>query len=126
IITGAGPGGGPHVEAFDGTNGNLLKSFFAFPNTFHNGVWVSAGDVNADGKADIIAGQGPGGTSEIRVFGGLDLSVLQDFTPYGAFAGGGRVAAVDVNNDGKADIITAAGPGGGPHVKAFDGTNPAN
>ena len=31
-----------------------------------------------------------------------------------------RVGAVDLNNDGKADILTAAGPGGGPNVTAFD------
>ncbi len=45
-----------------------------------------------------------------------------DFRPYGPVdTGGVHVAVGDVNNDGTPDIITASGPGGGPHIKVFDG-----
>jgi uncharacterized protein (TIGR03118 family) len=124
IITGAGPGGGPNVKVFNGKDGTLLTSFFAFDQAFTGGVTVASGDFNADGQADVIAGAGPGGGPEVAVFSGKDNSVLKAFFAYDqAFTGGVFVAAGDFNGDGKPDIFTGAGPGGGPHVKVFDGTN---
>ena len=128
VITGAGPGGGPHVKVFDGVTGQQLTgaigSFFAFDSSFTGGVFVAAGDVNGDGIADIIVGAGAGGGPHVRVFSGTDGSVLDNFFAYApTFHGGVSVAAGDVNGDGLADIITGAGPGGGPHVKVFSGAD---
>jgi hypothetical protein len=122
IITGAGPGGGPHVKVFSGKDGSLLESFFAYAPTFTGGVFVAAGDVNGDGLSDIITGAGAGGGPHVKVFSGKDGSLLQSFFAYSAtFRGGVTVASGDVDGNGHPDIITGAGPGGGPHVKAFDG-----
>jgi uncharacterized repeat protein (TIGR01451 family) len=129
VITGAGPGGGPHVRVLDGHNLNHeLASFFAFSPTFTGGVFVAAGDVNGDGRADVITGAGAGGGPHVQVFDGSSLSnVLASFFAYGpGFTGGVSVAAADLNGDGKADILTGAGPGGGPHVKAFDSAVPSH
>jgi hypothetical protein len=46
IITGAGPGGGPHVKVFDGQSNALLRSFLAYDPAFRGGVYVAAGDIN--------------------------------------------------------------------------------
>jgi uncharacterized protein (TIGR03118 family) len=122
IITGAGAGGGPHVKVFDGRTGSLLQSFFAYDTGFTGGVNVAAADVNGDGFADIITGAGPNGGPHVKVFSGKDGSLLQSFFAYAsAFTGGVSVAGGDVNGDGFADIVTGAGAGGGPHVKAFSG-----
>jgi hypothetical protein len=127
IITGAGPGGGPHVREFDGVTGALVRQFFAFDTRFTGGVYVAAGDLNGDGKADIVAGAGRGGGPQVSAFNGTTLAVLDSFFAYGAtFTGGVRVGVVaDVNGDGAADIVTAAGPGGGPHTRVFSGRTAA-
>jgi hypothetical protein len=124
IIAAAGPGGGPHVRVFDGATGEPLPgpqgSFFAYSAAFTGGVHVAAGDLDGDGLAEIVTGADAGGGPHVRVFGGHDGSVLNEFFAYHpAFTGGVRVAIGDVNGDGAAEIITAPGPGGGPHVRVF-------
>ncbi len=124
IITGAGPGGGPHVKVFDGLTGAEVRSFFAYDAAFRGGLFVTAGDINGDGFADVITGADAGGGPHVIAFSGKNGSMLASFYAYdAAFTGGVRVAAGDVNADGKSDIVTGAGPGGGPHVIAFSGTN---
>ncbi|MBI5071356.1 S8 family serine peptidase [Candidatus Falkowbacteria bacterium] len=119
IITGAGPGGGPHVRIFR-QDGTPVSGFMAYITTFRGGVNVAAGDVDGDGKSEIITGAGPGGGPHVRIF-------RQDGTPIGGFMafpttfrGGVNVAAGDVDGDGKADIIVAPGNGLEPMVKVFD------
>jgi hypothetical protein len=121
IITGAGPGGGPHVTARDVATGSLLTSFYAYDVNFHGGVSVGAGDVLGTGHAEIVTGAGAGGGPHVRVFD--HDHVIKEFFAYdAAFRGGVNVAAGDVTGDGKADIVTGAGDGA-PHVKVFDGAN---
>jgi hypothetical protein len=126
LITGAGPGGGSHVRVFDGRTGDQaagpLGCFLAFEPTFTGGANVAARDVNGDGFADVIVAAGVGGGPRVRVLSGKDGSSLYDFfTTDPALRRGLTVAAADVNRDGLADIITAAGAGGPTEVAAFSG-----
>ncbi len=126
IITGAGAGAGPHVKVFSGDDGSLLQSFFAYNPQFLGGVFVASGDINGDGRDDIITGTGSGAASHVKVFSGANGAELRSFFAYGpTFLGGVHVAAGDVNGDGLADIVTGAGAGGGSHVKVFDGNSSA-
>jgi hypothetical protein len=121
IVTGADSGVGPHVKVFSGQTGAELQSFFAFPPTFTGGVRVAAGDVDGDGRADIIVGSGAG-AGHVKVFSGKSGAEIRSFAPYDPqFSGGVFVGGGDVNGDGFADIITGAGAGTGGHVKVFDG-----
>ena len=70
---------GPRLQRRDGS---LLEDYFAFTPLFTGGGCVAAGDVNGDGRADIIVGAGQGGAPEVKVFDGSTAAVLHDFFAY--------------------------------------------
>jgi RHS repeat-associated protein len=128
IVTAPDAGGGSQVRVFSGTDASLLTHFDAFGPAFRGGVRVAASYFADPTHADIVAADGPGGPPLVRVFDGATGAQvpgpLGSFLAYEpSFRGGVFVAAGDVNGDGQADIITGAGPGHPPEVKAFDGTN---
>jgi FtsP/CotA-like multicopper oxidase with cupredoxin domain len=68
IVVGAGPGGGPQVNIFDGQTGNILTQFFAYDQSFRGGVTVAVGDVDGSSFNSVITGAGPGGGPNVRTF----------------------------------------------------------
>jgi hypothetical protein len=120
IVTVPAQGGGPHVRIWSGS-GELLDEFMAdgFGTT---GLHVSAGStLNADGGRNILLSASSG--SLVEEFGGT----AADLVPYPGFPGGASVSGAEVDagaprglNGYHDEIITGAGPGGGPHVKVFE------
>ncbi len=124
IITGAGAGSAAHVKVFSGTTLAPIRSYLAFEAGYRGGINVAAGDVNGDGKADVIVGTGAGSPPHVKVFSGADDSRLHSFYALNpAYTGGISVAAGDVNGDGKADIVVGASREATPKVRVFSGDN---
>ncbi len=118
--TGAAAGQLPEVIVYDSA-GHELKRFLAYDPVFLGGVNVAVGDVTGDGVPDVITGAGAGGGPHVKVFDGVTFEVFRGFFAYDpVFLGGVSVAVGDITGDRRADVVTGAGPGGGPHVKAFD------
>src|SRR5262249_30977283 len=123
IVTGAGPGGGPHVKAIDGSKLDQLQSdgqiadsaligqFYAYSPDFNGGVYVAAQGLS--GNARIATGAGAGNIGpRVRIVDASQLNLLDnnseptgaalvgDFFGYDpSFAGGVRVAAGKLNGD---------------------------
>jgi hypothetical protein len=103
----------------------MRSAFNAYDPAFTGGVFVAAGDVNGDGRAEIITGAGV--APQVKVFNAANAVALQSYFPFdGNFTGGVRVAAVDANADGRADIVAGEGPGGVPLVRVQDALTLAN
>ena len=93
IVTGAGPGEGPQVRVFSGVDLGLLASFNAYDPGFSGGVHVAAGDVDGDGRTDLITGSGQGGPPHVRVLRGADLHELASFYAFDTGTGGVSVGS---------------------------------
>ncbi|MFA6512110.1 MAG: L,D-transpeptidase family protein [Patescibacteria group bacterium] len=120
LVVAAGPGGGPHVRIL-AQDGERLSSFFVYDESFRKGLYIATGDINGDGKDEIITGAASADGSEVKVFT-MHGVLLENFYPYdGVFTGDVLVAAGDVDGDHRDEIVTGSGPGGSPHVRVFDG-----
>ncbi|MGD9579320.1 MAG: FG-GAP-like repeat-containing protein, partial [Syntrophorhabdus sp.] len=128
IIAGAGPSplSPARVKVFkvdtsDGTGSWSISSTHAdfivdfgdwYPYIF--GVNVAAGDVDGDGKAEIIAGAGPNPLQKaiVAVYRGDGTFTGTRFEAYPSneYRFGVNVTARDLDGDGVAEIITGPGP----------------
>jgi len=82
LVVGGGPGGGPRVLALSGRDlsaGKLasptaLANFFGGDPANRGGVRLAAHDLDGDGLADLVVGDGEGSGSRVTVYPGKNLS----------------------------------------------------
>src|SRR5947207_13559283 len=140
--------GGPRTALYDGRDVlvaraagrdpiKLVGDFFAAPSgqdEGRGGRSIAVGDVDGDGRADLIAtGDNLLGTgNQVVVFSGADLTAGRfpgfGATPIANFAVGGQdpaalvaVATVNADGDGRADLAVGSGAGRPSLVKVYLG-----
>ena len=127
---GAGPGNDTRVRAYDAKTMAMKADFVAFDAGVRYGTRVAVGDVDGDGKAEIVVTPGPSSISgaHVKVFsanGTLrgEVHPFADGPIYGDLNApfGASVAVGDLDGDGIAEIATSPGPAplATPYVKIY-------
>jgi RHS repeat-associated protein len=121
-------GGGPRVDIYNGLDFTRFASFFGIDDdAFRGGARAAVGDIDGDGRDDLVVAAGFGGGPRIAAFDGARLGsgggpkLFNDFYAFEqSLRNGVHLAVGDVNGDGFAELIAGGGPGGGPRVSVFE------
>jgi hypothetical protein len=135
LVVGAGVGGGPRVATYDGRSlgdpnpRHLTGDFFAFgaaaADTLRNGVYVAAGDLDGDGRAEVVFGAGPASGPRVTVLSGAAVmrdpvsataAPMADFAPF-AGGDGARVSVTTVG--GKPALAAGTGADASPMLRLY-------
>lgn len=109
----------PQIRLLTAT-GQRLVQFLAYGREFgRSGATVALGDIDGDGRADVVTGTPPGSRPWLRLFD-QDGRVRHQFHPYPpSMRSGVTVAAGDFDGDGVAEVAVAPGRSGAPTVTLY-------
>jgi lipoprotein-anchoring transpeptidase ErfK/SrfK len=119
LILGNGVGNEPRVSILR-QDGSVVGSFLAYAPDMGSGIFVASCDLTGDGTSEIITSAQYGGGPHVRLFTNYGHAMGPGFFAYDEkFRGGVTITCGDMDEDGITELVTGAGPTGGPHVKIW-------
>jgi|GEM_PF-6326463 len=114
----------------DGAANNALLGFrrlnWAAYNAVDGQIRPATGDVDGDGRDEVVLGLGPASRGLVPVLedwaGGMGIRswITIPWPAYNSANGSSWVAAGDTDGDGRAEVVAGLGSGGGGFLCAFD------
>lgn len=121
LITSLEDDGRKRIKEF--SSSGVLESKLFYPNSKklkNKGARITAGDVDMDGKDELIVGAGEGGKPWVKIFE-IDGTLLKKFYAFNkSYDGGVDVAVGDINNDNIDEIAVSKFSGEKSRVKVFN------
>ncbi len=121
VMVSASRGGGPQIMVYTAT-GQAIVNFFAYDQSFHGGVNMTAIDMDGDGHDEIVTGPEVG-APHVKIFQIRSGSVHRLSPGFYAFhpmyRGGVGVAGADLDGDGTRELLVAPSANAAPLVKAY-------
>jgi hypothetical protein len=128
IVTSPQSQGGPQIKVFSLKQGVfklVSPGFMAYDSRFRGGVNLACGDINGDGRDEIVTAIRGKGGPQLRIFGQTRRGSLGLVSPgfmayHPSFRGGVSVAVMNIDYDNKDEIMTGVYSGGESLVRIFN------
>lgn len=105
---------GAFARVFNEKGEKVTNGFFTYKNGFKGDVSILSVNIDTDAQLETLVD----GDGSVNIFD--NGKHITSFRPYGkSYTKHISFAVADINGDGKQEIITAPGQGGGPQIKMF-------
>lgn len=96
----------PEIKVYSDYGDKIDADFLAFDKNFKGGAYPAIGDINNDGKDEIVIGAGYGGGPQVRIFDKLGNSTGINFYAFEKeYTSGVDVAVCNLDNKGRNEIV---------------------